>query len=183
MGIFLITSMKNTLSIRLAAIMLVPLALAFIAPAVVAADTVKQPFTYDVSASVCKAPETVDNRAERLDTYFKERDMPLAGYGSDFIAAADGCGMDWRLLPAIGVRESSGGKHLLNNNPFGWGSAKIPFKNFSEAIKEVASNLCGNDKDTAAYYKNKTIDQKLWFYNGSVMPSYPREVVMIMNRF
>ena len=123
-----------------------------------------------------------DDRVARIDQYFIDRTMPLAGHGDVFVAAADQCGMDWRLLPAISVRESSGGKHLLNNNPFGWGSAKIPFADFDEAIAAVANNLCGLNPATARYYENKSSYEKLWSYNGTVMASYPSEVMAIMEK-
>ena len=125
----------------------------------------------------------VDDRAARLDAYFAKRDMPLEGYGAKFIEVADANDMDWRLMPAIGVRESSGGKHLMNNNPFGWGSAKIKFANFDAAIEELGANISGHDKDTARYYKDKTVFQVLWAYNGTVMPTYPKEVMNIMKMF
>lgn len=127
--------------------------------------------------------EEPDERAVRIDAYFEARNMPLAGYGQDFIDVADSCGMDWRLLPAIGVRESSGGKHMMNNNPFGWGSARIPFTDFSHAIAEVGAHICGNRETTARYYKDQTVYKKLWYYNGTVMPSYPNEVIAIMEKF
>lgn len=127
--------------------------------------------------------ESVAERAERLNTYFAKRDMPLAGYGEQFVRVADTYKLDWRLLPAIGVRESSGGKHLMNKNPFGWGSAKIPFKDFDEAIVEVTKHLAGAYPSTAKYYKDKTLERKLWYYNGSVMPAYTGEVIAIMNKF
>lgn len=152
-------------------------------PVPVIADTA--PLTEKCAAAVCvdKVTQPADNRGERLDAYFKKYDMPLEGYGKEFVAAADSCGLDWRLLPAIGVRESSGGKHLMNNNPFGWGSAKIPFKNFSEAIVDVTNHLCGLKPTTARYYKDTTITKKLWYYNGSVIPAYTGQVLAIMNRF
>ena len=121
------------------------------------------------------------DRAKRLDDYFDKRDMPLAGYGAMFVNVAQKCDLDWRLLPAIAVRESSGGKRLMNKNPFGWGSAKIKFYNFEDAIETVSDNLCGFNSATAKYYKDKTISQQLWYYNGSVLPSYPREVMDIMD--
>jgi hypothetical protein len=121
-----------------------------------------------------------DDRADKIDTYFKTRSMPLAGYGAKFVKEADRCGIDWRLIPAIGVRESSGGKRMMNNNPFGWGSAKIAFKNFDEAIEVVTSNMCGENPNTARYYKDTDTMEKLYWYNGTVMPSYPKEVMSIM---
>ena len=106
--------------------------------------------------------------------------MPLAGHGMDFVRAAEKYNLDWRLLPAIGVRESSGGKRLMNNNPFGWGSAEIPFVDFKEAIEVVAMNLGGGNPNTARYYKDADTKKKLWYYNGTVIPSYPAEVIDIM---
>lgn len=124
-----------------------------------------------------------DTRAERIDAYFAARDMPLAGYGAEFVAAADTYDLDWRLLPAIGVRESSGGKRLMNNNPFGWGSARIAFEDFSEAIDVVAWNLAGENPNTARYYGDADIETILYYYNGSVEPPYIGEVIHIMDMF
>jgi len=123
---------------------------------------------------------TRDTRADRIDAYFEARSMPLAGFGEKFVEEADRCGLDWRLLPAIGVRESSGGKRLMNNNPFGWGSAKIYFANFDEAIEVVTSNLCGENQNTARYYADNDYMTKLYWFNGTVLPSYPAEVEFIM---
>lgn len=119
-------------------------------------------------------------KAKRIDAYFEKRDMPLAGHGLKFVNAADKYDIDWRLLAAIGVRESSGGKHLMNNNPFGWGGAKIKFADFDEAIEIVSMNLGGGNPNTAQYYQDADTKKKLWYYNGTVIPSYPAEVIDIM---
>ncbi len=124
-----------------------------------------------------------DTRAERIDAYFAARNMPLEGYGEEFVAAADKYDLDWRLLPAIGVRESSGGKRLMNNNPFGWGSARIYFEDFSEGIEIVSWNLAGENPNTAKYYKDADIETILYYYNGSVEPPYIGEVIHIMEMF
>ncbi|MHB8652009.1 MAG: hypothetical protein ACYC8S_02635 [Minisyncoccota bacterium] len=118
--------------------------------------------------------------AEQIDTYFKERDMPLAGYGEAMVAAANKHGLDWRLLPAIAVRESSGGKQMCGNNPFGWGSCKIKFKSIDEAIETIALNLGGKNPATSAYYGGTTTRGKLHQYNGTVVPTYVDEVFAIM---
>lgn len=128
-------------------------------------------------------PEVIDDRALRIDSYFEKRGMPLAGYSKAFLTAADKYGIDWRLLPAISVRESSGGKQMCGNNPFGWGSCKLNnFSNIEEAIDTVSRNLGGHNPRTASYYSGNTY-QKLWSYNGTVMPSYPDEVIAIMGQF
>jgi len=127
--------------------------------------------------------EKEDSRAQKIDKYFAERSMPLEGQGKHFVKIADKYDLDWRLLPAIAVRESSGGKHLLNNNPFGWGSCKIAFKNFDEAIEVVGMNLSGNNPNTARYYADNSVKEKLYYYNGTVIPTYPDEVIFIMSMF
>ncbi len=126
---------------------------------------------------------TRGEKIERIDRYFEKRQMPLAGYGQKFIEAAEKCGMDWRLLPAIAVRESSGGKQMTQNNPFGWGSAKIGFENLDQAVDIVGWNLCGLNLKTSVYYKDKTASEKLWSYNGTINPKYPDEVLAIMDQF
>ena len=119
-------------------------------------------------------------RADSIDAFFAKRKMPLAGYGADFVAAANLCDMDWRLQAAIAAKESSGGKFMFKqNNPFGWGSAKFP--DLHEAIAVVGEHLCGLNENTARHYKDATTYDKLWHYNGTVINTYPREVISIMN--
>ena len=118
-------------------------------------------------------------RAEKIDAFFKKRSMPLAGYGAKMVAAAEDNDIDWRLLPAIAVRESSGGIQACGYNPFGWASCKVTFKSYNEAITTLGRNLGGNNPNTAAYYSGPT-ERKLHHYNGTVMPTYPQEVLDIM---
>lgn len=119
-------------------------------------------------------------RGRKIDTYFKDRNMPLAGFGLKMVQSAEENGLDWRLLPAIAVRESSGGKQACGYNPFGWGSCKINFKSFNEAIDTLAKNLGGNNPRTASYYSGTT-ERKLHHYNGTVVPTYTQEVLNIMS--
>ena len=153
-----------------------------IALAVFAAKTtpVVAPVANDSSAS---RPMTPDERPARTDRYFAERSMSLAGYGAKFVEAADKCDMDWRLLPAIAVRESSGGKQACGNNPFGWASCRLDFESIEQAIEIVGANLCGLNPRTESYYKNKTTYERLWNYNGMVNRNYPDEVLRIVDDF
>lgn len=118
--------------------------------------------------------------AEKIDAYFAKRDMPLEGYGAKMVAEAEKNNLDWRLLPAIAVKESTGGKFACYKNPFGWGSCKIKFKKFDDAIETVAMNLGGNNPVTAEYYNGTTTREKLHHYNGSVVPTYTGEVMEFM---
>ena len=128
--------------------------------------------------------ETRKVRAEAIDAYFEARDMPLLGLGSKMVEEAEKNGLDWRLLPAIAVRESTGGKNDCNkveHNFFGWGSCKIGFNSDDEAIEIVAKNLGGNNPNTAKHYENKTIKQILRTYNPPyVIPRYAEQVLSIM---
>lgn len=114
-------------------------------------------------------------KAEKIDKYFRERRMPLAGYGYYFVIAAEENGLPWNFLPAIAIQESSGGKRDKNNNPFGWGSAKIKFVDYREAICVVANKLA-----THKYYKDKNISQKLWVYNPQ--KSYKKKIFDFMEK-
>lgn len=124
-----------------------------------------------------------DGRPSRVDAYFEKHNAPLAGYGEVFVRVADACDMDWRLLPAIAMRESTGGKRMQYNNPFGWGGARIPFDSIEQAIEIVGKNLCGENPKTSAWYTTTSTERKLHYYNGTVIPSYPREVMWIMDQF
>ncbi len=124
-------------------------------------------------------------KAEAIDSYFKSRGMPLFGMGMKMVQEAEKNELDWRLLPAIAVRESTGGKFdckKVENNPFGWGSCKISFDSLDEAIETVARNLGGNNPNTAKHYDDKTTDQILKAYNPpSIIPNYVKQVKSIMN--
>lgn len=122
-----------------------------------------------------------DNRAEIIDNYYKERNMPLYGYGSKMVEIADKYNLDWRLLPAISIRETSGGKYMCKspkaqNNPFGWGSCKIGFDSINMSIEIVGYKL-----STLQVYKGKSTSKILYHYNGTVVKTYPQEVITIMN--
>ena len=124
-------------------------------------------------------------KARSIDAYFKERRMPLTGMGTKMVEEAEINNLDWRLLPAIAVRESTGGKFdckKVENNPFGWGSCKIGFDSNEHAIEIVAKNLGGNNPKTARHYNDKTTLQILRAYNPpSIVPRYADQVINIMN--
>lgn len=136
------------------------------------------------------APETaarfIDDpdalQAQSIDAYFRERGLPLAGYGRVFVDSAK-CGIDPYLLPAIAMKESTGGKFMPrgSNNPFGWGSGRISFKTMEDAISFVGWNLCGLNPRTTQYYAGKTTRQILQAYNPpSIEPLYSDRVMAIM---
>jgi hypothetical protein len=125
-------------------------------------------------------------KANAIDAYFEARNMPMHGTGLKMVEEAEKNNLDWRLLPAIAVRESTGGKNACNRasyNAFGWGSCRIGFKSNEEAIKTVALNLGGNNPKTERHYRgDKTVIELLQAYNPpSIVPNYAKQVISIMN--
>ncbi len=139
--------------------------------------------------AIKKAPDPkvleMQAKADAIDFYFMEHDMPLEGTGMKMVEEAENNDLDWRLLPAIAVRESTGGKNdciRVPYNAFGWASCKVGFKSNDHAIEIVAKNLGGNNPKTAQHYDNKTTKQILRAYNPpSVIPRYAEQVMSIMN--
>lgn len=133
-------------------------------------------------------PEVKDleAKAKAIDDYFKSYNMPLAGTGKKMVEEAEKNDLDWRLLPAIAVRESTGGIHQCKKvgfNPFGWGSCKIGFKSYDQAIETVARNLGGNNPNTKHHYHDKETLEILKAYNPpSIVPKYAEQVISIMNK-
>lgn len=129
----------------------------------------------------------LSKKAEIIDNYYKTRNMPLYGYGRKMVEEAEKNDIDWRLIPAISVIETTGGRHLCKNpkagnNPFGWGSCKIGFKSFDEAIEKIALNLGGNNPKTAHHYDGKTTLEIINKYNPpSIVPDYSKKIFKVMN--
>lgn len=134
-------------------------------------------------ASYVPAPidQMPDERAQMLDDYFDKYDMPLYGYGKKFVESADRNNIDWRLLAAISVKESTGGKFIApgSYNAFGWGSGSVKFDSYDHAIDYI-NNKFTNGK----YYKGKSIEGILKTYNPpTVEPEYSNRVIRIMESF
>lgn len=152
-------------------------------PSVSVASHIGSLETKPVTKEVVSVEDIRKEHAKAIDAFFKERSMPLAGSGMTFVLVAEKYGLDWRLLPAIGVRESSGGKAACGYNAFGWGSCKLGhnYNSYEEAIESIGKNLGGANKNTARYYAGKSTKEKLYAYNGSVEPPYIGEVLAIMD--
>ena len=128
----------------------------------------------------------VDTRADRIDEYFASRGLPLAGHGKTFVKAADENDLDWRLVAAIAMRETTGGKFMCKspkapNNPFGWGSCKFGFESLDQSIEKVTQHLAGNHPNTDHYYGGKDVKGILQTYNPpTVVEKYADQVMKIM---
>lgn len=123
------------------------------------------------------------SEATAIDAYFKAHNMPLEGTGLKMVQEAEKNDLDWRLLPALSVIESTGGRHACKkatHSFFGWGSCKIDFNSNEEAIEVVAKNLGGNNPNTDQHYAGKTTEEILKKYN-SVIPHYAQKVTNVMD--
>lgn len=88
----------------------------------------------------------VDARIEKLREFFSAYNSALANYADLFVASADKNNFDYRLLAAIAMQESRGGKVMPpnSNNPFGYGinsKQTLKFDNFAQAIQTVSDAL------------------------------------------
>ncbi len=141
--------------------------------------------TVDQSSAITKQiADERQKKADTIDAFFASYDAPLEGYGMKFVLEAEENDIDWRLLPAIAMRESTGGKQACKkaaNSVFGYGSCKLSFKSIDESIERVSRSLGGNNPTTARHYAGKSTVQILKAYNpDSVIPGYSKQVIKIM---
>ncbi len=126
------------------------------------------------SISLFAFVERKENEA-KIEAFFKAKNLPLSTHAAKFAEVADKYDLDPFLLPAISIKESSGGKKVFKAfNPFGYG--KKSFQSYDEAIEYVAYQLTHGK-----YYKGKTLEKKLKTYN-SVKSDYTRETFLYMKK-
>ncbi|MFA7192454.1 MAG: hypothetical protein WC089_04125 [Candidatus Paceibacterota bacterium] len=127
-----------------------------------------------------------EERAKAIDDFFESRNAPLAGYGRKFVDEAIKHDLDWRLLAAISLRESTGGINACKNpkapnNSFGWFSCKKGFSSVDASIEHISKTLGGNNENAPYYKKEMNTTQILKKYNpDSIVPGYSKQVVRIM---
>lgn len=114
-----------------------------------------------------------DHRWSNLHQFFSKYKCPEPHYEDAYIQAANTYNLDYRLLPAISIIESTCGKHQRYSNWWGFWSATKGFDSVPEGIDFVSSQLA-----SGRYYKDKTINQKLRAYNPN--PEYAGKVERLM---
>lgn len=83
---------------------------------------------------------TFNKKVEEVRNFMEKRNAPLKANAEDFVRAAEIYKIDYRLLPAISIVESSGGRRLFRQyNPFGWGKSGYP--SFKAAIYDVSRGM------------------------------------------
>jgi hypothetical protein len=85
-------------------------------------------------------------KVENIRKYLAGRNAPLADYAQEFVKAADHYGIDYRIVAAISVIESNGGRHTFKAyNAWGW--SKTSFENWTDGIWTVSAGI-------SKYYSN-----------------------------
>lgn len=90
--------------------------------------------------------ESTDARVKALEDFFKKYKSPLYGHAQTIVDEADKNNIDYRLLPAIAMQESTLCKKVIKNSFNCWGfgiyGGKVRrFAGYDEAIKTVTSTL------------------------------------------
>jgi hypothetical protein len=141
------------------------------------------PLIADVADNKQKAH---DEEVKKIDAYLSDKGMPLAGHGEQLVTAAEKNNLDWTLVTAVAVRESTGGKHacknpIAPNNYWGWSSCHSGFDSLETGIDKISAHLGGNIESTARYYKGKDIEGILATFNPpKIVPEYVSQVKAIM---
>jgi len=116
-----------------------------------------------------------DPRSERLEAFFKAYDCPAPLHVDEYLRAADWYSLDYRLLPAISLVESTCGAFERMNNRWGWDSAQTGFPSVPAGIEFISAQLAENPR-----YKGKSLQEKLFTYNP--YPQYVRQVQRLMRQ-
>lgn len=120
-------------------------------------------------------------RINKIRSYYNRYNLPLAAHAEDFVRSANKYDIDWRLVAAIGMIESTGGKFACSTakySAFGWGSCKIDFDSYEQSIDVISKNLAGKNPNTSHYYAGKDIRGILWSYNPDTIRAGYGDMVM-----
>jgi len=116
-----------------------------------------------------------DPRSVRLEAFFKAYDCPAPLHVAEYLRAADSHALDYRILPAISLVESTCGAFQRMNNRWGWDSAQSGFRSVPAGIDYITEQLADNPR-----YRGKTVKEKLFTYNP--YPHYVRQVQRLMQQ-
>jgi hypothetical protein len=115
-----------------------------------------------------------DPRINRLEKFFKIYHCPSPHHIAEYLRAADGYGLDYRLLPAVSIRETRCGATGKQGNNH-WGYHRESFSSIEAGIDFLARRLTQNRT-----YRGKTLRDKLFTYNPR--RAYPEEIKQIMRQ-
>ncbi len=143
------------------------------------------PFAYaalPTSENVFEGSATLsDSREARLSTFLLTYHSPLAPYAQSIINKADENNIDWRLLPAIAMQETTLCKKTLPEaqfNCWGWGiygKHVTNFASFDEAIDTISSYFAKKKENGI-----ESLDEIGAIYNPSNHSNWKENVAAFM---
>ena len=95
-----------------------------------------------LETAVAVSAQDLENqrKIENVKNFLLKRKSPLAEYAQEFVYAANEYGIDYRLVAAISIVESSGG--IYNFSPYNaWGWGSYGFDDWKNGIWSVSSGL------------------------------------------
>jgi len=124
-----------------------------------------------------------DSKVEILRQFFERYNSPLEPYAPDFVVSAERNSIDWRILPAIAMQESTLCKKVITDsfNCWGWGiyGGKVTrFDNYPEAIETISKGI------STKYHGNglETIEEIAQLYNPSNTNNWVENVSYTINQ-
>ncbi len=124
-----------------------------------------------------------DARLAAVKNFFKKYHSDLLPYADEIISSADKYGLDYKLLPAIAMEESTGCKNAPKDSYNCWGfgiyAKKITkFKNYPEAIDTVTQTLAKQYKANGL----ETPEQIMTKYTPGSNGAWAKGVTQFMNQ-
>jgi hypothetical protein len=114
--------------------------------AVIGSDSVKIKHSTIDKKEIYAAISDMDidkKKVRSVESFLKRRGSPLASKAEYIVKSAEAFGIDYRLVPAISIVESSGGKKTYRSyNAWGWGGSKgYSFASWEDGIYTVTKGL------------------------------------------
>ena len=112
-------------------------------------DELSGEVTFDEHIDAFLDSNIKDKRVAILKSFFRKYDSPLYDHADFIVRVSDKNGLDYRLIPAIAMQESTACKVIPygSHNCWGWGiygTMVTRFNSYPEAIETVAVGLKKN---------------------------------------
>lgn len=112
-------------------------------------DELSGKVTFDEHIDAFLDSNIKDKRVAILKSFFRKYDSPLYDHSDFIVRISDKNGLDYRLIPAIAMQESTACKVIPygSHNCWGWGiygTLVTRFDSYPEAIETVAAGLKKN---------------------------------------
>src|SRR5437899_3279120 len=145
---------------RLAALSRGVYALAAVSAALVLCATTTADVPVPAARPIPVLRSNPDPRVARLEKFFRRYHCPAPYHIAEYLRTADSNGLDYRLLPAISIRETGCGAQEKDNNRLGYHPGQGGFSSIEAGIDFIGRRLTDHP-----LYKGKSLQGKLYTYN------------------